>query len=58
MLCPGDEFVQIALGQEIRNPLEWPLYEFRTLFERIRTLFRIFENTDGKEKGHLDFADY
>ena len=58
-LCPWDKFVQIALGQGIRNSFEWILYEFRTLFERLRTLFRIFENTDGKDgKGHLDCADY
>ena len=30
ILCPGDDFFQIALDQEIRNPIEWLLYEFQT----------------------------
>ena len=54
MLCPENEFVQIALGQEIRDPLEWFRFEFQTLCERhpneFRTLFRIYENTVGNDK--------
>ena len=57
MLCPGDEFVQIALGQEIQDPLERLLFELRTLCKRLpnkfRTLFRIFENTSDNKKDIL-----
>ena len=53
MLCPGDEFVQIALGQEIRNPLEWLLYEFRTLFDRLLHFFEYSKILRVKKKDFL-----
>ena len=39
-LGPGEEFIQIALGKEIRNSLEWHLNEFRTTFKRLPNEFR------------------